>query len=227
MLFVGNLFLLILLIVLGALSSLLILRKIENQKLRHDVLKTASLTSALYIGNPILITSIAFVCMYAYIAMANEKFSLYESYEYVRGLFLDKLWMQGKLIPVYIYLLLSTAIVYIITVVYNRINKDLGTEEDIEDIEDIEDEEDGVIPKTPSSSTGNFSKYYLLLLFIVSIYTIAITTLPLWETNKIQLISATSLMLSILIGMIIVFKHIFFSPILVALAIVACITMQP
>lgn len=237
MLFIGNLFLLILLIVLGSLSSLLILRKTENRK--RDVFNRASLTSALYIGNPILITAIAFVCMYAYIALANEKFSLYESYEYVRGFFLDKLWMQGQLLPVYGSLFLTTVIVYIITIVYARMNKDLigsegsegnedteNTEEDIEEVEEDEEGEEGV---TMKSSASSFSKYYLLLLFTLSIYTIAITTLPLLETNKLhklQFATATSLMVSIMIGMIIVSKHVFLSPILVALAVVAWIMMQ-
>jgi len=238
MLFVGNLFLLILLIVLGTLSSLLVLRKIENRK--RDMLKTASLTSALYIGTPILITAIAFVCMYAYIALANEKFSLYESYEYVRGFFLDRLWIQGKLIPVYGSLFMTTVIAYIITIVYARMNKDLignegteGTEntedieEDIEEDNEVDEDEEGVTSRTTDkSSASSFSKYYLLVLFIVSIYTIAITTLPLWEINKLQFTSVMSLMVSIIIGMMIVSKHVFLSPILVALSAVACVMLQ-
>lgn len=223
MLFVGNPFLLILLIVLGSLSSMLILRKIENQNLY----KIASLTSTLYIANPILIVAIAFVCIYAYIALANDNFSLYQSYEFVRDMFLDKLWMQGKLLPVYGTLFLTTAIVYIITIVYARMNKDLlvnlvNIETDIEDIEDDEDEE-----KMPSkSSTGSFSTYYLLVLFTLSIYAIVITMLPLWNIDKLQFTSTVSLMLSIIIGMIIVSKQIFFSPILIAVAVVACVVMQ-
>lgn len=233
MLFVGNLFLLILLIVLGTLSSLLILTKIENRK--RDVFNRASLTSALYIGSPILITAIAFVCMYAYIALANEKFSLYESYEYVLGFFLDKLWIQGKLIPVYGSLFLTTVIVYIITIVYARMNKDLignedndGTDDTEEDIEeDTEEDIEGVVSRTTNrSSTSSFSKYYLLLLFIISMYTFAITALPLWEINKLQFTSVMSLIVSIIIGMMITSKYVFLSPILVALAVVACIMVQ-
>lgn len=222
MLFVGNLFLIILLIVLGTLSSLLILRKIETQ----NIFKTASLTSALYIGNPILIIVIAFVCIYAYVALANENFSLYESYEYVRGLFLERLWMQGKLATVYGFLFLTTVIVWSITMVYARMNRDVVGNESTESTNDGEEGEEGEEGVTSSSSTGSFTTYYLLLLFTLSIYTIAITMLPLWETNKIQFTTATSLMISILIGMMIVSKHTFFSPILVALAIIAYVTMQ-
>lgn len=159
------------------------------------------ISTAVYFITVILIVLIIIVGIFMFYLVAKDV-TLGDTFSKTLETLNKYFWMNGNLAFAYIPVVLSSVVLFTVFVTYVMTNQEFLTNIEFAGVtNDFLITKKKNVGKNKNLTTNEwFRKYYILLIFIATLFIYTIIFVPLWNIDKVLYIKCTLLILMILIG---------------------------
>jgi hypothetical protein len=186
----------------------------------RDIIQASFLNTLIYITS-ILITLIIIIIFIFFYFLVAKDITVEQTFAQTINTFNEQFWMNGNMMFAYIPILLSSIVIFVVITIYTLSDKDfanniafatienksivhkkISNESDLFDHDDVDDMTISANSKNSSSNLTDkdwFRKYYVLLIFIASLFLYTIIFVPLWNINKLMYVKCIFMILFVLV----------------------------
>lgn len=165
------------------------------------IIRQAVISTAIYYVTILLMVVIIIICIFMFYLVAKDV-TLGDTFTKTLETLNKYFWMNGSLLFAYSPVVLSSLVLLTVFASYVMTNQDFLTNIEFASVTNDFSvvKKKNVSKKQDLTTIEWFRKYYILLIFIATLFIYTIIFVPLWNINKVLYMKCTLLILMILIG---------------------------